>query len=300
MCVPWVRQTERPLLAIGQQVLPWARATPECRPGAPAWSEEQRARLDPQLTAALEAPHRLAHPAPRLTQGQAWPYGQIVNADAPTMAPIGTGNSHCPAPFGRKPGLIAAPAAGLIFAWPLPVGKPRDARSVAPWGDKVEQAMARVGTRPPPAIHALAGDLARTAATWREALPAPGMLTGGLPRTVDPLPLSPTPEDVLRPLEEADLHHIRTPSPGHLAYACGYRRPVGESLMASLLGRGAARLTDTGHRGALIQTGMAVMAHHAATVVRLHASRLSKRARTCRRRLRWRCRQVNQCHASIN
>jgi hypothetical protein len=59
------------------------------------------------------------------------------------------------------------------------------------------------------------------------------------------------------------------------------------------------RLTYTGHRGAIVHMGMAVMAHHAATLVRIHQYRLSKRAHTFRRRLRLRCRNVKQCNASI-
>jgi hypothetical protein len=70
--------------------------------------------------------------------------------------------------------------------------------------------------------------------------------------------------------------------------------------MASLLCRGAGRLTDTGHRGAIIQTGMAVMAHNAATLVRIHEYRLSKRARKFRRRLRLRCPKVKQDNAPLN
>jgi hypothetical protein len=70
--------------------------------------------------------------------------------------------------------------------------------------------------------------------------------------------------------------------------------------MASLLGRGAGRLTYKGQRGAIVPTGMAVMARKAATLVRIQDYRLSKRARTFRRRLRLRCRQLSQCNASIN
>jgi hypothetical protein len=73
-----------------------------------------------------------------------------------------------------------------------------------------------------------------------------------------------------------------------------------ESIMASLLCRGAGRLTYKGHRGAIVHTGMAVIAHNAATLVRIYEYRLSKRARMFRRRLRLRCRKVNQCNASIN
>jgi hypothetical protein len=85
-----------------------------------------------------------------------------------------------------------------------------------------------------------------------------------------------------------------------LAYASGYSRPFIESIIASLLCRGAGRLTYKGHRGAIVQTGMAVMTHHAATLVRIHEYRLSKRARLFRRRLRLRCRKVNHGNASIN
>jgi len=298
--VTLVRQTETQLLEMGLQVLPLARAAQECLHGAPQLSEEQRAHLDTQLRVALEAHRRIAHQSRWLTQGKALPHCKIVNAYDPTIAPICKGKSNCPAQFGRKPGIIADPAAGFIFALHLPVGNPSDVRYVEPLVDKVEQAIARVRTRPPPAMHSLAGDLALNDAALREALHARGILTVGIPKTVDPLPPSPTPEDVLRILDEADLHGIRTPSQVHLACVAGYSRPVVESLMASLLCRGAGHLTYKGHRGAIVQTGMAVIAHNAATLVRIHEYRLSKRARLFRRRLRLRCRKVNQCNASIN
>jgi len=294
------RQTETPWLELGQQVLPLARAVQECLHGATPRSEDQRARLDTQFMAALEAHQRIEHQSRRLTQGKALPHGKIVNAYDPTIAPMCTGNSHGPAPCGRKPGMIAEPAAGFIVALHLPVGHPSDASYVPPVVDNVEQAIARVGTRPTPALHALAGDLALNDAALREALQARGMLTVGIPKTVDPLTPLPTPEEVLRSLNEAGLHRTRTPSQVHLACACGDSRPVVESIIASLLCRGAGRLAYKGHRGAIVQTGMAVMAHHAATLVRIHEYRLSTRARKLRRRLRLRCRQVNQCHASIH
>jgi hypothetical protein len=298
--VTLVRQTETQLLELGQPVLALARAAQECLHGDSPLSKDQRMRLDTRLTAVLQAHRRIARQSRRLTQGKALSHCKIVNADEATIAPIGTGKSNCPAQFGRKPGIIAEPAAGCIFARHLPVGHPSDASSVEPLIDKVEQAMARVGTRPTPAIHALAGDLALNDAVLREALHERGRLTVGIPRTVDPLPPSPTPEDVLRSLDEADLDRIRTPFQVHLAYACGYSRPVVESIIASLLHRGAGHLTYKGHRGAIVQTGMAVMAHNAATLVRIHEYRLSKRARRFRRRLRLRCRKLNQCNASIN
>jgi hypothetical protein len=288
------------LLELGQQVLPLTRAAQAHLHGATHLSADQRARLHTQLTAALDAQHRIAHPSRRLTQGKALSHCKLVNAYDPTIAPICKGKSNCPAQFGRKPGIIAEPAAGFIFALHLPVGNPSDVRYVEPLVDKVEQAITRVRTRPPPAIHSLAGDLALNDAALREALHARGILTVGIPKTVAPLPSSPTPEDVLRILDETNLHGIRTPTQVHRAYACGYSRPVVESIIASLLCRGAGRLSYKGHRGAIVQTGMAVMAHNAATLVRIHEYRLSKRARTFRRWLRLRCRKVNHDNASIN
>jgi hypothetical protein len=300
VCVTLVRQTETPLLELGQPVLALARAAQACLHGAPQLSEDQRVRLDTQLTAALQAHHQIAHQSRRLTQGKALRHGNIVNAYDPTIAPMCTGKSHCPAPFGRKPGMIAEPAAGFIVGLHLPVGNPCDASSVQPLVDHVQRAIAQVVTSPRPTIHSLAGDLACNDASLRETLPHQGILTVGIPHTVEPLPSSPSPEDVLRLLSEGDVPRARTPCQVHLAYACGYSRPVIESIMASLLCRGVGHLTDTGQHGAIVHMGMAVMAHHAATLVRIHEYRLSKRARIFRRRLRLRCRQVSQCHASIN
>jgi hypothetical protein len=298
--VTLVRQTEMRLLEMGAQVLPLAQAAQTYLRGATHVSADQRARLSTQLTAALDAHHQIEHQSRRLTQSKALSQCKIVNAYDPTIAPICKGKSNCPTQFGRKPGIIAEPAAGFIFALHLPVGNPSDVRYVEPLVDKVEQAITWVRTRPAPTIHSLAGDLALNDATLREALHARGILTVGIPKTVDPLPPSLTVEEGLRILDEADLHGIRTPSQVDLACACGYSRPVVESVIASLLCRGAAHLTDKGHRGAIVQTGMAVMAHNAATLVRIHEYRLSKRARLFRRRLRLRCRKVNQFNAPIN
>jgi hypothetical protein len=298
--VTLVRQTEAQLLALGEQVLPLARAAQQRLHGATALSEEQRACLDTQLTTALEAHHRIAHQSRRLTQGKALTHCKIVNAYDPTIAPICKGKSNCPAQFGRKPGIIAEPAAGFIFGLHMPVGNPSDTSYVQPLIDHVHQAIGRVSTYPRPTLHSLAGDLAFNDASLREALHQQGILTVGIPKTVAPLPPSPTAEDGLRLLGEGGLPGVRTSCQVHLAYACGYSRPVVESVIASLLGRGAARIPYKGHRGAIVHMGMTVMAHNAATLVRIHEYRLSKRARTFRRRLRLRCRKVSQFNASIN
>ena len=171
----------------------------------------------------------------------------------------------------------------------------------SPWSTKWSRRSPGSRTRPTPAIHSLAGDLALNDAALREALHAAGDSHRGDPENRRSPP--PVADAGGRP---PDAWTRRTctaygpPSQVHLACACGYSRPVVESIMASLLYRGAGRLTYKGHRGAIVHTGMAVMAHNAATLVRIHDYRLSKRARLFRRRLRLRCRKVNQCNASIN
>jgi hypothetical protein len=101
-------------------------------------------------------------------------------------------------------------------------------------------------------------------------------------------------------LHEAGLHGKRTPHQVQLACASGYSRPVVESLIASLLGRGAARITYKGQRGAIVQMGMTVMAHNAATVVRIHHNRLSTRAQKFRHLLRLKRHNPNEFKAVKN
>ena len=298
--VTLVRQTEAQLLEVGHQVLPLARIAQERLASAPQLAEAQRKRLDTQLTAALEAHQRIATQSRRLTQGKALTHCKIVNAYDPTIAPICKGKSNCPAQFGRKPGIIAEPASGFIFALHLPVGNPGDASYVAPLVDKVQQAITRVAPGPTRAIYSLAGDLALNDTALREALHKRGILTVGIPQTVEPMLAVPTQEDVRQILNGASLNRKRTPYQVHIACACGYSRPVVESIIASLLCRGAARITYKGHRGAIVQTSMAVMAHNAATLVRIHDNRLSKRAQKLRRLLCLKRYKVNQFNVQKN
>lgn len=163
-----------------------------------------------------------------------------------------------------------------------------------PLVDKVQSARGQVASRPTLAIHSLAGDLALHDAKLRETLHARGMLTVGIPHTIDPLSPAPTPEDIRRMLNEAGLERTRTPAQVQLACACGYSRPVIESIMASLLSRGAARISYKGHRGAIRHLGMAVLAHNAATVVRVRQDRLTTRAQKFRRLLRLKRHKPNE------
>jgi len=298
--VTLVRQTEKHLLEAGQQVLPLARAAQECLQGVTLLSDSQRERLDTTLQAAIEAHQRIAKQSRRLTQGKKLPHGKIVNAYDGTIAAICKGKSNCPAQFGRKPGIIAESAAGFIFAMHLPVGNPGDRSYGLPLVDKVQHAIAQVARRPTPAIHSLASDLALNDPKLREVLHARGILTVGIPHTVEPITPVPTQEDVLRILHEAGLSRQRTPYQVHLACACGYSRPVVESFIESLLCRGAGHIRYKGHQGAILQTGMAIMAHNAATVVRIQQQRLSKRAQKLRRLLHLKSHNPNEYNGSKN
>jgi hypothetical protein len=86
-------------------------------------------------------------------------------------------------------------------------------------------------------------------------------------------------------LTTAGLHRKRTPHQVQLACAAGYSRPVVESIIASLLSRGAGQLRYKGWHGACVQLTMAVLAHNAATVRRIRLGRLTTRAQKFRRLL---------------
>ena len=117
----------------------------------------------------------------------------MVNAYDPTIAPIIKGKSNCPAQFGRKPGIVSEPATGFIFANLVPKGNPSDPSYVLPLLDKVQQAIERVQTGPRRQIHSVAGDLGVNDAGLRQALHERGILTVGIPKTVEPINANPSP-----------------------------------------------------------------------------------------------------------
>lgn len=280
-----VRQTETHLLTTGAPVVTLAQTAQIQRQAASELTEDQRARWDVTLTLALGAHQQIVRQSRRLTHGKPLTQCKIVNAYDPTIAPICKGKSNCPTQFGRKPGILGEPATGFIFAARLPVGNPSDVSYVRPLLDQVQAACAKVPTRPPPAIHSLAGDLAVNDATLREELHGQGILTVGIPRSIEPLTATPSPEALAEVLTTAGVQHERTPRQVQLAYAAGYSRPVVESMIASLLSRGAGHLRYKGAHGARVQLLMAVMAHNAATVRHIRHGRLTPRAQKFRRLL---------------
>jgi hypothetical protein len=294
------RRTEKHLLDVGQQVLPLARTAQERLRSAGPLTEAQRAHMDTKLKAALAAHQRIAHQSRRLTTGKPLTQCKIVTAYDLTMAPILKGKSNCPAQFGKNPGIIAEMASGFTLAFHLPVGNPGDGSYVLPLVDKVQHAIIRVAERRQPVIHSLAGDLALNDTSWREALHARGILTVGIPRTIEPMMPSPTQEEVLQILNQSGLNRQRTPHQVHIACACGYSRPVVESFLENLLCRGAAHIRYKGPRGAMVHMGMTIMAHNAATLVRIQQNRLSKRAQKLRRLLGLKSSNSNQFNVSKN
>jgi len=135
--VSLVRQTETQLLATGQGVELLARTAQVQVQRATQLTEDQRERWDTTLTLALVTHQQIATQSRRLTHGKPLTQCKIVNAYDPTIAPICKGKSNCPTQFGRKPGLIAEPATGFIFAVQLPVGNPSDASATyCPWSTR--------------------------------------------------------------------------------------------------------------------------------------------------------------------
>lgn len=298
--VKLVRQTETQLLQVGGTIAELAHEAQQRLLKDAHLSACTQERLASDLSQALQAHHQISKQSKRLTQGKKLNHCKIVNAYDPTIAPILKGKSNCPAQFGRKPGIISEPTAGFIFAARSPLGNPSDTSYVLPLIDNVQNAIQRLTGPKRPAIHSLAGDLGVNDPDLRQALHKRGILTVGIPKTVEPINPKASPEEVLSVLDEAGLNRQRTPHQVQLACACGYSRPVVESHIASLLARGAGEIRYKGPQGAVLQLGMTVMAHNGAALMRIRQQRLSKRAQKFRRLLGLRARNVNQINAQKN
>jgi hypothetical protein len=298
--VKLVRQTEQKLLQLGEPITALGRQAQHLLAQTTTLSDTQRQRVAAAFTAALSNHTHIRTQSTRLTHGQKLRHCKLVNAYDLTIAPIVKGKSNCPAQFGRKPGIASDPATGFIFANRVPAGNPSDASYVVPLVDKVQAAIARVMGPCKLAIHSVASDLGANDPTVRETLHARGILTVGIPSSLEPIKATPSPEEIHTLLNEAGLHRIRTPYQVQLACATGYSRPVVESHIASLLARGAGQVRYKGLEGAVRQQGMTVLAHNGAVVVRIRRQQLSKRAQKFRRLLGLKSPKVNEINHPKN
>jgi len=298
--VQLVRHTEQQLLALGTPIVALTQQVQQLLEQATHLSASKRERFASELSAALEAHQYIRKQSQRLTQGKKLHHCKIVNAYDPTIAPIMKGKSNCPTQFGRKTGILSEPTTGFIFANRVPEGNPSDPSYVLPLLDKVQAAIERVRPALKLRVYSVAGDLGVNDSALRQALHARGILTVGIPKTVEPMNQAPSPEEVRDILNEAGLNRQRTPHQVHLACACGYSRPVVESHIASLLSRGAGHVRYKGLEGAVVELGMTVMAHNGAALVRVRQQRLSKRAQKFRRLLGLKRHNVNQINNSKN
>ncbi len=295
--VTLVRQTEKQLLELGGALTTWTQEAKALLEQAPHLSVVQRGRLQRDLEAASDAHRHIVKQSQRLTQGKKLTQYKIVNAYDPTIAPIIKGKSNCPAPFGRKTGIVSEPATGFIFANRVPEGNPSDPNYVSPLLDKVQHALDLVAGPKRLRVHSLGGDLGVNDATLRDTLHQRGILTVGIPTTVEPINPTPSQQEVADILNASGLHRVRTPHQVHLACASGYSRPVVESHIATLMSRGAGHVHYKGLEGAVIQMGMTVMAHNGAVLVRIRQQRLSKRGQKFRRLLGLKRYNINQINA---
>jgi hypothetical protein len=298
--VTLVRQTEQQLLALGEPIKTFGLKAKESLAQTQTLREAQRVRLTLALTTAMGHYDLIRKQSTQLTHGKKLSHWKLVNAYDLTIAPIVKGKSNCPAQFGRKPGLASEPATGFIFANLVPQGNPSDPSYVLPLLDKVQQAIERSQTGPQRQIHSVAGDLGLNDTVVRQALHTRGILTVGIPKTVEPIKTNPSAQDVFHILTEAGLHRKRTPYQVHLACASGSSRPVVESHIASLLARGAGHMRYKGLEGAVVQQGMTVMAHNGAVIVRIRQQQLSKRAQKFRRLLGLKLPKVNEINHPKN
>src|SRR6266850_217095 len=298
--VTLVRQTEQQLLELGKPILALEQQAQQLLTQATALGDSTHKRLAETCDAAMSRHTHLRKQSTQLTQGKKLRHCKLINAYDLTLAPILKGKSNCPAPFGRKPGIASEPATGFIFANRVPEGNPHDASYVLPLLDKVQSAIERAQIRPKLWLHSVAGDLGVNDAALRQSLHERGILTVGIPKSVQPIAPNPSAEEVRDILNEAGLHRKRTPYQVPLACACGYSRPVVESPIASLMSRGAGQVRYKGHPGAVRQQGMTVMAHNGATLVRIRQQHLSKRAQKFRRLLGLRHRKTKEINNQKN
>jgi hypothetical protein len=298
--VTLVRQTEHQLLALGEPIKALGLKAQECLEHTRTLCEAQRQRLTLALTTAMSHHDHIRQQSTRLIHGKQLSHCKLVNAYDPTIAPIIKGKSNCPAQFGRKPGIASEPATGFIFATLVPPGNPSDPSYVLPLLDKVQRAIEHIRTGPKWQVHSVAGDLGLNDAALRQALHARSILTVGIAKTVEPIEVHPSAQEVLDILNEAGLHRKRTPSQVHLACASGHSRPVVESHIASLLSRGAGHVRYKGLEGAVLQQGMAVLSHNGAVIVRVRRQQVSKRAQKFRRVLGLKSSQLNKINGPKN
>lgn len=278
-----VRETESQLLEVGQWVGPLAiKATLDLYTDR-SLEESQQARLMASLRGAVQSYDLIEQQSRRLIQGKKLPHAKIVNAYDPAIAPIIKGKSNCPAQFGCKPGIIAEMATGFILGLHLPEGNPDDASYMIPLLDHVETAIDAIDQKRKPRIRSVAGDLAFTHPPLRQQVQQRGILTAGIPETVATIEPRPTPEQIAAAQQSIEIESPPSATQVKIAYACGYSRPFVEGIIENLSCRGGTRIKYKRHRGALIQTTMAVMATNAATLVRIQQDRLSKRAKKFRR-----------------
>lgn len=298
--VKLVRQTEQQLLDMGETISTLARQAQASLEQTTTLNETQRAWFSEHLATAIRHHEQIRQQSKQLTQGKKLAHFKVVNAYDPTIAPIIKGKSNCPAQFGRKPGIMSEPASGYIFANLTPMGNPSDESYVLPLIDKVEQAIGRTRHGPKRAIHSLAGDLGVNDPVLRQALHERGILSVGIPKTVEPINAHPSAQEVLDILNEAGLNRKRTPHQVHLACASGYSRPVVESHIAALLSRGAGSVRYKGMEGAVVQQGMTVMSYNGAVLVRIRQQKLTKRAQKFRRLLGLKPPKVNKISQEKN
>ena len=298
--VKLVRDTERHLLALGDPLAIWTQQAREYLHQDRLRSHAQRERLLRDLEATSAAHRHITKQSQRLTQGKKLAHCKIVNAYDPTIAPIVKGKSNCPAQFGRKTGIMSEPASGFIFATRVPVGNPSDPSYVLPLLDQVQHAMDLVVSPNRLRVHSVSGDLGLNDTELRQALHARGMLTVGIPTSVEPINPAPSAEEVLAILNASGLNRIRTPYQVHLACASGYSRPVVEGHIATLMTRGAHQVRYKGLEGAVIQMGMTVMAYNGAVLVRVSQQRLSTRGQKFRRLLGLKRHNIHQINDHKN
>ena len=281
-----VRETEKRLLKQGCKVVPLALCAQMHLQNDPHIEEAQQERFLHQLDQALEAHRRIETQSRQLVNGKKLDHCKIVNPYDLSIAPIKKGKSNCPTQFGKKPGIIAEMGTGFIFGYHLPAGNPDDASYALPlvhWVDAAIDLLQRKHPRRKPRIRSLAGDFGLDDQNLRTKLHSRGIVTVGIPHSVEPIPKVPTSQMIEQALEIPGVKGKQSATQIKTAYACGYSRPFVENLITTLICRGATQIKYRIPQGADIQISCAILAANATTLGRIQQDRLTKRAQKFRR-----------------
>ncbi len=196
-----------------------------------------------------------------------------VNSSMPTIPPLppsSKARAIAPRSLAESPASCRNLPRVLSLPTLVPQGNPSDPSYVLPLLDKVQSAIDRVQTGPKRQIHSVAGDLGINDAALRQALHARGILTVGIPKTIEPIePQSQCPgrcaTSSTRRAYTASAPRIKCSWPVPVAIVVRWWKATSPVCSHAVRATCVTKVL----RARCVQQGMTVMAHNGAVLVRI-------------------------------